>query len=211
MCFNKTTLKEKDWVRYLTEEYITMTSDPTGRQKFTPCKAELASPTTNWSLCWEACRQSGVPPDLASFLWCLLHKLLSTQEKLHRMGTISSPICKMQGCLDVGSLDHELLHCNKNDGAGHKLLVCLQQYVPGIEAGAVLRLDHGAVGHEHSLPLTLLTAIVLSTVWKEREAGTPVRCYKVRAELEQYINLLRNSRLRNTAAVLDDMSQLMFQ
>ena len=208
---NVTTMKEKDWVRYLTEDYITMTSDPSGRQHFTPCKAELASPTTDWSSCWEACRQPGVPPDLASFLWRLLHKLLSTQEKLHRMGTIRSPICKMQGCLDVGSLDHELLHCGKNDGVGSKLLSCVKKYVPGIEAEGVLRLEHGAAGDELSLPLTLLTAIVLSTVWKEREAGASVRCYKVRAELEQSINLLRNSRLANTVALLNEMSQHMFQ
>ena len=203
-------MREKDWVRYLTEEYITMTSEPSGQRHYTPCKAELAVPNTDWSLCWAACRQPGVPPDLASFLWRLLHNLLSTQEKLHRMGTIRSPICKMQGCSDVGSVEHELLHCTKNDGVGLKLLACLQQYVPGLEAAAALRLDHGAVEEKLSLPLTLLTAIVLNTLWKEREAGTVVKSYKVRAELEQYINLLRTSRLNNTVTLLDEMSQTMF-
>ena len=110
-------MKEKDWVRYLTEEYITMTSDPAGQQHYTPCKVEIAEPNADWTSCWAACRQPGVPPDLASFLWRLLHKLLSTQEKLHRMGTIRSPSCKMQGCSDIGSLEHELLHCVKNDEA----------------------------------------------------------------------------------------------
>ena len=73
----------------------------------------------------------------------------------------------MQGCTDVGSLDHELLHCSRNDGVGHKLFACLQQHVPGLQIEAVLRLDHGALEEKLSLPLTLLTAIVLSILWKE--------------------------------------------
>ena len=67
---NIITMKEKDWVRLLTEEYITMEVDNvTGQQHLIHCRAELASPTTDWSLSWQACRQPGVPPDLASFLF----------------------------------------------------------------------------------------------------------------------------------------------
>jgi hypothetical protein len=55
-----------------------------------------------------------------------------------------------------------------------------------------------------------LTAIILSTIWKERESKTPIRSYKIRAELEQYITLLRTSRLANTVAILNDMLHLMF-
>ena len=55
-----------------------------------------------------------------------------------------------------------------NDDVGVKLLHCLQVYVPGLNAEAVLRLDHEAVDDELSLPL--LTAIVLNSVWKERES-----------------------------------------
>ena len=103
-------MQAKDWVRFLTEEFITMELDNvTGEQKFIPCRAELASPTTDWSSYWQACRQPGVPPDLASFMWRMLLNLLPTQAKLHRMGTIRSPQCKMQGCTEVGTLEHELI------------------------------------------------------------------------------------------------------
>ena len=208
---NIITMKEKDWVRLLTEEYITMeVENETGQQHFKPCKAELASPTTDWSLSWAACRQAGVPPDLASFLWRMMHNLLSTQAKLHRMGTIRSPVCKMQGCTEIGTLEHELLFCSKNDDVGYELLSCLEQYHPGMQADAVLRLEHGSGDDDLSLPITLLTAIILSTLWKDRESGVSIRKYKVRAELEQSINLLRTTRFNNTVAVLRDMSRIMF-
>ena len=124
------------------------------------------------------------------------------------VGTL--PQCKMQGCIAVGTTQHELLHCSKNDSVGINLLSCLQEYVPGLQADAALRLEHGDLEDDMSLPLTLLTAIILNTVWKERQAGRPIRSYKVRAELEQSINLLRTTRFSKTTSTLSDMKQLMF-
>jgi hypothetical protein len=162
----------------------------TYEQHLIPCRAELASPTTDWSLSWQAFRQPGVPPDLASFLWRMLLNLLSTKAKLHRMGTIRSSLCKMQGCTGVGTLYHELLYGFQTDG--------------------VLRLDHVHVDDDKFLPTPLLPGTILSILWKERQAGQSIRAYKVRAELEQSINLLRTTRFTQTAAFLRDMSQIVF-
>ena len=82
--------------------------------------------------------------------------------------------------------------------------------LPGLSAAAALRLEHGDTGAETPLPVTLLTAITLNYVWKERNAGTTIRSYKVRAALEQYIALLRTSRLNNTAIKLAEMTNCMF-
>ena len=204
-------MTEKDWTRLLTEDSITMLPVPDSEpRQFTPCRAELASPTTDWPLSWAACRQPGVPPELASFLWRIMHNLLCTQTKLFRMGTIRSPTCKMQGCSEEGTLEHELLDCRRNDGVGHKLLSCLQHYVPGLQAATALRLEHGDIESELSLSLTLLTATTLQAIWKERESGSSVRSYRVRAELEQYINLLRTTRHSNTGTLLATMLNFMF-
>ena len=204
-------MSEKDWTRLLTEDFVTMLP-PTenNSRELIPCRAELASPTTDWTLSWAACRQPGVPPELASFLWRMMLNLLCTQAKLHRMGTTQSAICKMQGCTEVGTLEHELITCSKNDGVGQQLLHVLQQFIPGIEADAVLRLEHGDISQETSLPLTLVTAIILQAVWKERESKTQVRGYRIRAELEQYINLLRTTRHTETTNMLTRMINLLF-
>ena len=79
-----------------------------------------------------------------------------------------------------------------------------------MQSDAVLRLEHGSGGDDMSLPITLLTAIICSTLWKERESGVSIQKYKVRTELEQSINLLRTNRFTQTTAVLRDMSQFMF-
>ena len=156
-----------------------------------------------------ACRQPGIPPDFASFLWLMMHDLLSTQAKLHRMGSTNSPMCKMQGCSQDGTLQHELLDCSKNDGVGRRLVHCLQHYQPDLQPEDVL--DHGDTAEEFVLPLALLTAITLSFIWKERNSGKNVRAFKVRAELEQYITLLRTTRLATPTDMLTNMVSLMFQ
>ena len=56
-----------------------------------------------------------------------------------------------------------------NDGMGHRLVACLQHYLPDLQPDDVLRLDHGDIGDELPLPLALLTAIKLSHIWKTRD------------------------------------------
>jgi hypothetical protein len=197
-------MSEKDWTRFLTEEFITMSPAVGSDQRlFIPCKAELASPATDWSLSWAACRQPGVPPELASFLWRMMLNLLCTQSKLYRMGTTQTPVFNMPGFTDNGSLEHELLYCSKNNGVGQKLL-------RGVQPNAPLRLEHGNISPETFLPVTLVTAIILQSVWKERESKTSVRPHSVRADLEQYINLLRKTRHTTTLAMLVTMLDLLF-
>ena len=127
------------------------------------------------------------------------------------MGSTQSSKCKMQGCTEDGTLQHELLECSHNDEVGNKLIDWLQQHVPGLQPEDVLRLAHGDITEELSLPVSLLTAITLRHIWRERGAGTQIRAYKVRADLEQYITLLRTTRLASTAAKLAEITSLMFQ
>ena len=92
---NIISMSEKDWTRLLTEDMITMeTNFVTGCREMKKCKAELASPSTDWTLSWSLCRQSGVPPDLASFLWKMLLNILTTQERVHKTGASPTPMCK---------------------------------------------------------------------------------------------------------------------
>jgi hypothetical protein len=209
---NIITMKEKDWTRLLTEKYITMLNIPGDASRtFIPSRAETASPTTDWEASWANCRQSGMSPELASFLWMMMNNLMSTQERLSRMGAVATAQCKMQGCDQDGSLQHELLHCGKNDGVGNRLVSCLQTIVQDIQPAAILRLEFGNLGEELTLAVTWLTAVVLQHIWKERDAGSNIYSYKVRADLEQYINLLRTTRFVDAVNLLKNLITKMFQ
>ena len=209
---NIITMSEKDWTRLLTEDYITMELNPTtGVQQFRECKAEAASPTTDWALSWSLCRQSGIPPNLASFLWKMLLNLLCTQERLHRMGTIRSPLCKLCNSSSIGDMQHTFFQCDFNDGAGQLLLNCLQAHLPHINATSVVRLEFSNLDEEMHLPLTLLVATTLNYIWSQRISSSKFRTYQVRSEIEQTINLLRTSRLADVSARLQNLAEHMFQ
>ena len=116
----------------------------------------------------------------------------------------------MPNCSEDGTLLHELINYASNDGVGEKLVQCLQHHVPGLEAEKVLRLEHGDISKETSLPSTFLTAISLNHIWKERAAGNRIQAYKVRAKLKQYITLLKPTRLNSAAIILVEMTNYMF-
>ena len=177
---------------------------------FRPCRAEIASPTTDWALSWSLCRQSGIPPDMTSFLWKMLHQLLGTQERLHRLGSTPSSLCKL--CKqETGSLKHELLECSHNNQLGELLQSCLQSYIPDLSATSLLRLEFSNLDSEMELPATLITAITLGYIWRERKTSSRIRAYQVRSEIEQSINLLRTTRLANAATCLETLASQMFQ
>ena len=155
-------------------------------------------------------RQPGISPDLASFLWLMLHDLLSTQARLRRMGEARSEFCKRQGCEEICTLEHELLNCSKNDGVGNLFVSRLQDCVPGLQPFGILRLEFSNPSEYLCLAITWLTAIILHFIWKERETGSTIQAYKERAELEQYINLLRTTRLKTDSNLLNNFKMSMF-
>ena len=159
-------MSEKDWTRVLTEDFITMQLNPhTNIKEYIPCKAELANPSTDWQLSWSLCRQQGIHPDMASFLWKMLHNLLSTQEKIHRLGASPSPTCYKCKQAD-GTLRHELLECNNNNNVGQLLLSCLQTHLPDLKPHSMLRLEFPNLDENMQLSSTILTAATLDVVWK---------------------------------------------
>ena len=209
---NIITMTERDWTRLLTEDNSTMEiNQVTGLSQYRPCKAEEENPTTDWQLSWSLCRQTGIPPHLASFLWKLLLNLLCTQERLHKMKTAPSPLCKLCNQSTPGTLQHTFFQCEFNCGVGLLLLDCLQNHTPGLTASTLLRLELTNLEEEMTLPCTLLTAITLNFIWSHRMSNSKFRAYQVRSEIEQTINLLRTSRLIEVSAKLQALLNQMFQ
>ena len=203
-------MSEKDWSRVLTEDQVTMEMNfETDTKEFRPCRAELASPATDWDLTWTLCRQQGLSPDMSSFLWKMLLDLLCTQQRLHRVGASLSPLCKL--CKqETGSLQHELIECTSNGNAGHLLLNCLQTLIPNLSAETLIRLEFSSLKSDMQLPTTMLVAATLGCIWKERNINSRVGIYQVRSQLEQSVNLLRTTRLSAAVEKLNTFINQMF-
>ena len=207
---NVVTMSEKDWSKLLTEDHVTMRVNPdSGIREYLPSRAEQASPATDWELSWLLCRQPGLSPELSSFLWKLLLNLICPQEKLHRMGVSPSSLCRL--CkTETGTLTHELLECSHNANIGQELLTSLQHHIPSLSADSLLHLGFPNLEAEMQFPITILVAVTLQVIWKERSTSSRVRAYQVRSELEQTIAMLRTTRLANAAGTLSNLLEPMF-
>ena len=81
-----------------------------------PARVEILHPSSNWQFTWRLARLRGLGSELCSFLFKLLHLLLPTQDRVHRMaGRIgqSSDLCKLCG-VEVETPVHALFYCGHN-------------------------------------------------------------------------------------------------
>ena len=133
-----------------------------------------------------------------------MHDILPTQERVARTKPRASPSCTVGGCtVDVTEdLPHALILCDGNNGVGHRVFRCLQNFVPDLDVESALRLEL-KVGEDLELPLVWLLATVFLSIWKLRVERSRVQLYEVRAQLEAKINLLRETRFRNATNLLD--------
>ena len=80
-----TTMSTAYWYRLLVEQEITMYEPMNSPWEYIRCRAEVASPNTDWEISWRRARLKGLGTEAASFLWKLLHRLLPTEERLARI------------------------------------------------------------------------------------------------------------------------------
>ena len=117
---------------------------------------------------------------------------------------ITSDICTHCNQNSVGNLNHSLLYCNFNDGAGQYLLDTLSSFVPNLHPDQVLLLNID-VTEDFKLPAVYLIAAILSEVWICRKEKRPCHLNSIRASLEAGINIMRKSRFREAANKLSSI------
>ena len=93
---------------------------------------------------------------------------------------------------------------------GLALLGCVQQLIPGLSAEAAVRLDCGlALPEEDTLAALCTLTTGLKYIWEARLAKKVVMKYKMRAEIEARVTILRKSRFNAAARKIDEMIQML--
>ena len=195
---NITMLTTKQWYKMLLDDQVlkspaTDNSPPT----LLPVRAETLHPQTDWPLSWHLCRARGLSSDNTSFLFKLLHLLLPTQSRALRLGADrdgSRGRCQLCAAEDE-DLQHAFFICPSNKEAGLSIIQWTQRIVPDLTPDASLRLDFGdSLNPGEQLAATSIIATGLRTIWLARSKKERVDVYRVRAEIEALISLLRRSR-----------------
>ena len=179
---NIATMSESQWYMLLLEDKVTMEVREEQSRQFILCKAEIVNPSTNWEVIWRRARLRGLGPELTSFLFKILHKLLTTQERVARTNPTVSPLCKAPGCSGEESEDlvHALVTCAGNMGVGRSVLDSVSRFVD--------KLTDVQFETEESLelPVVWFLAVSWSTIWEARLLGRRPELYR---ETRKLINV----------------------
>ena len=197
-----TTMSSRQWYFHLLEDNVTM--DNGTPRKFITSRAEALTPNLDWERTWRLARLKGLTPDQTSFLWRLLHQLLPTLSRVHRMTPNTSPICKH--CEDgvVEDLHHALISCPFNIELSQALLDILSVYQPNLDPSHTLTLNF--VIEEHmELPVVWLTTNFFQEIWNHRKEKKRCILVRARADLEARVSLLRKTRFSESATLISQM------
>ena len=82
----------------------------------------------NWGRSYSLARLKGLSPDHKSVLFKLLHQLLPTGERVHRLQPNKSPACTLCRTGPVDTLLHACTECEANNAAGAR--ECMLRHSP---------------------------------------------------------------------------------
>ena len=125
----------KQWYEVLLEDKILMQQPSQDSSPvLIPVRAETLLPHLDWTRTWHLARIKGLGSELASFMFKLLHGLLTTQDRVARLGlTNGDPIGTCLLCrLDCEDLLHCFFGCTKSMVTGLTLLGWVQCLVPNL-------------------------------------------------------------------------------
>ena len=162
-----------------------------------PVRAESLHPSTDWPSTWTLARTKGLGSELTALLFRLLHQLLPTQDRVQRIvGAAQEHPGRCQQCqLEVEDLLHAFFLCQKSMVAGHALLGYVQHCVPGLSPEEALRLELGQnLEDADQLATVCVLATGLMYIWTTRTKKKVITLYKMRAEIEAKITILRKTR-----------------
>ena len=100
---------------------------------------------------------------------------------------------------------HALVRCPANQGIGEAVLGCLSDDIQdGVPDDEVLQL-HLPLEADLELPVVWFLAVAWNAIWECRKTGKRPELYKVRADLEAKVSLLRETRHHDAADQIRSM------
>ena len=176
-----------------------------------PVRVEVLHPNTDWTQVWLIARTKGLGAELISFQFKLLHNLLPTQERIARLGlNEDQPRLCLQCRQEPENLVHSFFDCTKNIQVGLALLGCAQQVLPDLSTEAAVLMDFGYIlPEEENLAVQCILTTGLKYIWEARLAKKVVTLYRMRAEIEARVSILRKTRFSSSAQLVADLISIL--
>ena len=207
------TMTTKQWYSVLLEDKVIMNpATEVSAATLIPVRIETIHPNTDWPAVWKLVRMKGLGSELISFQLKMLHSLLPTRDRVARLGLDEGQAGLCLHCrMDVEDLTHCFFDCSRNMVVGLALLGCVQQIIPDLSADAAVRLDFRLrLTDEENMAALYILITGLKYIWEMRLTKKVVLKYKMRADLEAMVSILRKIRHQNTATRIEEFIRVLF-
>jgi len=125
-------MKTKDWYNFMIQPIIY----EQGSDVLIPCKSEIAIPLNDWPSSWRLSSES------TTFLWKLLHNILPTRERLHKiLPAVTNSICTACDSNQIGNIKHALAECSASSEVFNWMYSGLSKFGANLTVDKVLLLD----------------------------------------------------------------------
>ena len=199
-------MKIGDWYRALMDDHMTTVDEnDSSKRIFAPCRPELASPTTDWENVWRLSRMSGLPSDLMSFAFKLIHGLMVTRKRWSQMRKTNDSGCTLCHENVEDNVEHSTISCSFNNGVGASALEIIREQIPGISAAELLRFEIVDVPEDLERAIVYFSAAIFQTIWEKRMSTIRPSLSETRCMLESRCQILRETRFVNSATLLSDL------
>ena len=191
---NPVNMTVNEWSKYLLEENVTMERvEIEGELQDMKCRVEQLWPDNDWSKSFQFVRLRGLPSEIRSFNFKLIHQLLPFNDRLSQLLKNNVPNCLLCTGNFPESPLHGLFKCEANYLAAQFLLHLSRPFDASINEDRAL-LFNIACDPLYELPVLLTLSWGMFFIWKNRTKKKSTNLYQIRAEIECMISLLRRSR-----------------
>ena len=132
----------------------------------------------------------------------LLHQLLPTKERLHRIQPATASTCRLCQLNLTEDLLHSFFICPFNRDFGIAMLEKLQPLDRTLTKEKLLLLDISLQDEDMELPIVWFTAANLFHIWECRVSGKRAKLFSIRSEVESRIALLRETQFHDSAETI---------
>ena len=201
------TMSTGQWYKVLLENNITNFTDEDNTSSLKPCRAELQHPEVDWEMSWSLANLHGLASEEKTFLWRMLHNILPTQQRLHRLGMRNavSPLCNLCTAGEQDDLNFALIACSFNSEVSDWLTGILHHLLPNLLQHQIVLLNLGPLDEELRFPVVWIISQVLSLTWDYRKEKKKPRLFQTRANLEAGIAILRKTRFSNSCNTIEEI------
>ena len=188
----------RQWYQYLLDKEVLKVTDAGGRQEDVLCRVERKNPEFHWVITWEKLRLPFLSSDNISFLWKLVHDVLTTEERLHAtLGNISAS-CRY-GCEEnhVANQIHCFFDCHLTYDIGQWLLKTVRIFSPNNEEN-ILKLN---VPDNSALIWTIAKTLQYS--WTKRSSHQKADPTTFLASLDAELMLMAETQFKQLAEEIE--------